>query len=70
MFGWSEANVKLWYIVGALLGGFSLAQGSVYLLINKKFADISSIAIVSLILLTSFAIFRGKYEYNNQQLKL
>ena len=35
LFGWNEVNVRLWYIVGALLGGFPLAQGSVYLLMSR-----------------------------------
>jgi hypothetical protein len=39
-----------------LLGGFPLAQGSVYLLMNKKFANISSAIIVSIIILVSIAI--------------
>lgn len=41
LIGWSIPNVKYWYIVGALLGGYPLAQGSVYLLMKKKFADIT-----------------------------
>lgn len=53
LFGWNEINLKYWYIVGALLGGFPLAQGSVYLLMNRKFADISSVVIVSLIIIAS-----------------
>ena len=32
IFGWSEWNTKVWYIVGALLGGYPLAQGTIYLL--------------------------------------
>lgn len=42
LFGWYEVNLKYWYIVGALLGGFPLAQGSVYLLMRKRFADITA----------------------------
>ncbi|HEX2997030.1 MAG TPA: hypothetical protein VHP14_19570, partial [Anaerolineales bacterium] len=30
LFGWSVANMKAWYISGALLGAFPLAQGTVY----------------------------------------
>ena len=37
IFGWSEWNTKVWYIVGALLGGYPLAQGTIYLLMNKRF---------------------------------
>jgi len=38
--GWSVLNMKAWYISGALLGAFPLAQGTVYLLFKKKIADI------------------------------
>jgi len=51
--GWSVVNLKYWYIVGALLGGFPLAQGSVYLLLSRRFANISSVIIVSLIVVAS-----------------
>ncbi len=40
LFGWSIFNMKAWYIAGALLGAFPLAQGTVYLLLKKKTADI------------------------------
>jgi hypothetical protein len=43
LLGWSELNLKLWYISGALLGGFTLAQGTVYLLMSEKFGDISTV---------------------------
>ena len=54
--GWTEINAKFWYIVGALLGGFPLAQGSVYLLLNKKFAKISSIIVVSTIIIAAICV--------------
>lgn len=56
LFGWNEINLKYWYIVGALLGGFPLAQGSVYLLMNKRFADISSWFFVALIIFVSACV--------------
>lgn len=56
LFGWSEINLKYWYIVGALLGGFPLAQGSVYLLMNRKFADFSSWFFGLLILIAVIAV--------------
>lgn len=56
LYGWNEINLKYWYIVGALLGGFPLAQGTVYLLMKKKFADISSIIMVSLIIIASIFV--------------
>ena len=56
LFGWNQINVKYWYIVGALLGGFPLAQGSVYLLMNRKFANITSFLFISLIVIASASI--------------
>ncbi len=39
LFGNSVALTKAWYIAGALLGGYPLAQGSVYLHLKKRTAD-------------------------------
>jgi hypothetical protein len=49
LFGWSEWNFRFWYISGALLGGFPLAQGSVHLLMSERFSRYSGIVVVSLI---------------------
>lgn len=51
--GWNIINLKYWYITGALLGGFPLAQGSVYLLLNKRFADITSVIFIAIIIIAS-----------------
>ncbi|NNK82683.1 MAG: hypothetical protein HKO92_06145 [Flavobacteriaceae bacterium] len=58
IFGWNEINLKYWYIVGALLGGFPLAQGSVYLLMNRWFAHITSILFIGLILVASYFVIK------------
>jgi hypothetical protein len=39
LFGWHEPMFRNWYIVGALLGGAPLAQGTVYLHVRKSWAD-------------------------------
>lgn len=62
IFGWNEINLKYWYIVGALLGGFPLAQGSVYLLMNKWFAHITSILFIGLILVASYFVIKTPIE--------
>ncbi len=55
--GWTETNFRWWYITGALLGGAPLAQGSVYLLMNKKSANIlSALLIVSVVLASVFVL--------------
>jgi len=59
VFGWYEGNLKFWYIVGALLGGFPLAQGSVYLLMPKWFAHITTVLFVGLIAVGSFYVIQS-----------
>tara|TARA_R110002050_G_scaffold162939_2_gene292864 strand:+ start:4561 stop:5238 length:678 start_codon:yes stop_codon:yes gene_type:complete len=56
IFGWNEVNLKYWYIVGALLGGYPLAQGTVYLLMNKTYAKYSSWFFIALIGLASICV--------------
>jgi hypothetical protein len=63
LFGWSEPVFKAWYILGALLGGFPLAQGSVYLMMKKKTADVLSFVFVSVILITSAFIILSPINY-------
>jgi hypothetical protein len=46
LFGWHPALFRMWYISGALLGGVPLAQGTVYLLLKRKTADILSSVLV------------------------
>lgn len=40
IFGWSPVIFKTWYIAGAFLGGVPLAQGTIYLLMKRKTANI------------------------------
>jgi hypothetical protein len=54
--GWNLWNMKAWYISGALLGAFPLAQGTVYLLFKRKFADISAWFFIVYIAVASVAI--------------
>lgn len=56
LLGWNEVNFRLWYISGALLGGFPLAQGSVYLLMSKKFSDVSSMVVVGIVILAALCV--------------
>ncbi len=57
LFGWNIINTRFWYVSGALLGGFPLAQGTVYLLLKKRTADILSLFFGLLILVGSICIF-------------
>ena len=62
LFGWNAINLRAWYIVGALLGGFPLAQGSVYLLMPKKFGHVSTVLIVSIIVVASIFVILSPIE--------
>lgn len=63
LFGWSEPVFKAWYILGALLGGFPLAQGSVYLIFNKRTADIMCGVVVAVIVVASGFILLSPINY-------
>ncbi len=54
--GFSIANFKAWYILGALLGGAPLAQGTVYLLLKRKTADILATILVSVIIISALLV--------------
>lgn len=56
LFGNSVALTKAWYVAGAVLGGYPLAQGSVYLLHSRRFANTASIITVPIIVLTSLLV--------------
>ncbi len=62
IFGWSEWNTKIWYIVGALLGGYPLAQGTIYLLMKKRFADISALLCSAIILVAAVCVLLSPIE--------
>ena len=56
VFGWNEVNTRIWYIVGALLGGWPLAQGTVYLLMRKRTADILTAIFLLIIAVASVCV--------------
>jgi hypothetical protein len=62
IFGWTEWNTKIWYIVGALLGGYPLAQGTIYLLMKKRFADISALVCSTVILVAAVCVLSSPVE--------
>jgi hypothetical protein len=56
LFGNTPWMNKLWYIAGAILGGYPLAQGSVYLHLKKRTANILSAITVPFIALASVLV--------------
>jgi len=53
---------RVWYIVGALLGGYPLAQGTIYLLMNRRFADISALVCSAFILVAAVCVLSSPIE--------
>ncbi|MHC5108873.1 MAG: hypothetical protein ACYTHJ_03225 [Planctomycetota bacterium] len=56
LFGNSSMLNKSWYIAGALLGGYPLAQGTVYLLLRRKTAHILSAITLPVIVVLSVLV--------------
>lgn len=56
IYGWSPFIFKAWYIAGAFLGGVPLAQGTIYLLIKRKTANILMIALVIVLTISSILV--------------
>jgi hypothetical protein len=54
--GFSVANFKAWYILGALLGGAPLAQGTVYLLLKRKTANILSVILITIVVVAAVLV--------------
>jgi hypothetical protein len=63
LFGWSEVIFRMWYISGALLGGFPLAQGTVYLLLPRKTANILSAIYIPFILIAAASVWLTPLNY-------
>jgi hypothetical protein len=57
LLGWHPVVFRFWYVAGAFLGGYPLAQGSIYLLMSRRFADRSAAVVVSVIALASVLVF-------------
>jgi hypothetical protein len=51
--GYHPANFRAWYILGAILGGAPLAQGTVYLLMKRRMANIMSLILAIVIIVSS-----------------
>lgn len=66
--GFQPANLKFWYAVGALWGGFPLAQGSVWLLMPQPFARWSSRIIVTYLSLATILVLWSPVAINPEAL--
>lgn len=57
LFGWHPLVFRSWYVAGAFLGGYPLAQGSIYLLTSRRFADASARVVTGIIAVASLLVF-------------
>src|SRR5580765_8586121 len=57
LFGNTVFLNKCWYVAGAILGGYPLAQGSVYLHFRKRTANILTAVTVPFILISAIFVF-------------
>jgi len=62
LFGWQPVVFRLWYVAGAFLGGYPLAQGSIYLLMSRRFADWSARIVVSVIAVSAVLVFMAPLD--------
>ena len=63
LLGWHEPVFRAWYITGALLGGAPLAQGSVYLHLNRRAANWLSAIVGSVIVIASICVIASPIDY-------
>lgn len=61
--GWREYLFKAWYILGALLGGFPLAQGTVFLFLKPQKARAMMWTVLAVIAVTSVAVVLSPVHY-------
>ena len=56
LFGWNAFIFRSWYIAGALLGGAPMAQGTVYLLLRRRTANILTAGLVPTIMVAALCV--------------
>ncbi len=63
-FGWNEIVFRLWYLFGAVLVAAWLGQGTVYLLVRQKWANVLMAILVVGSLLALVLVFGAKLDPN------
>jgi multisubunit Na+/H+ antiporter MnhB subunit len=64
LFGWNEWIFRSWYISGALLGGWPLAQGTVYLMFSRRTATLMALAVGAVVLVASTVVLMAPIDYS------
>jgi hypothetical protein len=63
LFGWREPVFRAWYISGALLGGWPLAQGTVYLLFSRRVAHSMAAAVGAVVIAGATVVLLSPIDY-------
>ena len=63
IFGWNPVIFKFWYVVGALLGGAPLAQGTVWLLLKRRTAKALTVALVAAVVVSAAFVIASPINY-------
>ena len=62
--GWDPWVFRVWYVSGALLGGFPLAQGTVYLLLRRRTAHVLTAVLGVFIVTAGVLVFLSPLDYS------
>jgi hypothetical protein len=63
LFGWQEPVFRAWYISGALLGGWPLAQGTVYLMFSRRTAHWMAAAVGAVVIAGATVVLLSPIDY-------
>ena len=63
IFGWNANVFRAWYITGALCGGAPLAQGTAYLLLRRRTANILAMILVTVITIAAILVVLSPIDY-------
>jgi hypothetical protein len=67
-FGWNELAFRLWYLFGAVLVAAWLGQGTVYLLVKRKWANVLMVVLAVASLGALILVFGAKLDPNEMAL--
>lgn len=62
LFGWREPVFRLWYVSGALLGAAPLAQGTVYLMLSRRTADIMAVVLGAVVTVAAISVWTSPVD--------
>ncbi len=67
LFGWNAGIFRAWYISGALLGGAPMAQGTVYLLLRRRTANILTMILVPTIVVAALCVMAAPLDLSQME---